>query len=99
MGYFSNSTEGESYEAQYCVRCVHHNPDDGGCPVFLAHLLYNYAECNKRNSILHMLIPINKEGTGNEQCAMFHEDKHKPHPDQYDFLGEALNSGDGTYRP
>lgn len=99
MGYFSNGTEGERYEAQYCVRCIHQNMDDGGCAVWHAHMLYNYRDCNDEDSILHLLIPLKKEGIGNEQCAMFHEDKNKPHPDQYDFLGEALNSGDGTYRP
>lgn len=74
MGYFSNGTEGESYEAQYCSRCVHQKPDDGGCAVFLAHLLHNYDECNKDDSILHMLIPRKKVGVGNEQCAMFYEE-------------------------
>ena len=75
MGYFSNGTESESYEAKYCNRCVHQKPDDGGCAVFFAHLLYNYEECNKEDSILHLLIPRKKEGLGNEQCAMFHEEK------------------------
>lgn len=74
MGYFSNGTEGESYEAKYCIRCVHHKPDDGGCAVFLAHLLHNYRDCNDEDSILHLLIPRKKEGLGNEQCAMFHEE-------------------------
>jgi hypothetical protein len=78
------------YEERYCSRCVHHtDPDDGGCPVFLAHLLHNYEECNNEDSILHLLIPRRKDGLGNEQCAMFYEDKSKPHPDQYD-LEDAI---------
>jgi len=72
MGYFPNGTAGEMYEAEYCDRCVHQKPDDGGCAVFLAHLLHNYEECNKPDSILHLLIPLSKDGLGNEQCEMFH---------------------------
>lgn len=66
MGYFSNGCEGESYEAKYCRNCVH----DERCAVMLAHLLYNYDECNKKDSILHILIPRGKDGF-NEQCKMF----------------------------
>lgn len=72
MGYFSNGTAGEIYEAQYCSRCVHQKLDDGGCRVMLAHMLYNYDECNKPDSILHLLIP--RDGIENKQCTMFHED-------------------------
>jgi len=72
--YFSNGTEGMDYEAQYCARCVHQpeNPDDGGCPVLLAHMLYNYRDCNDTDSILHLLIPRKPDGR-NDQCAMFYE--------------------------
>ncbi len=73
MGYFSNGAEGMDYEARYCRRCVHYGPEDGpGCPVWLAHLLHNYEECNKPESILHLLIPLAADGT-NEQCALFLE--------------------------
>jgi hypothetical protein len=86
MGYFSNGDEGMSYEEQYCSRCVHRgNEDDGGCAVFLAHLLHNYDECNKDDSILHLLIPRSKNGVGNEQCALFYEDKNAPDPNQLGF--------------
>lgn len=72
MGYFSNGTEGQSYEAQYCNRCAHEGPEDGpGCAVLLAHLLYNYDECNNENSILHILIPRSEDGLSNEECQMF----------------------------
>lgn len=73
MGYFSNGTEGEIYEGDYCSRCVHQKIDDGGCAVWFLHMLHNYDECNKPNSFLHSLIPLVKDGIGNEQCLMFHE--------------------------
>lgn len=76
MGYFSNGTEGMDYEAEYCDRCLHQKPDDGGCAVWLAHMLHNYDECNNEKSILHLLIPISKDGCANEQCKMFLEDPH-----------------------
>ena len=81
MGYFSNGTEGGMYEATYCNRCLHQNGPDGnsGCAVWLAHMLKNYEECNKEDSVLHMLIPRTKDHLGNEQCTMFMED---PHHDQ-----------------
>lgn len=75
MGYFSNGSEGMDYEAHYCSRCIHQKPDEGGCMVWLAHLLHNYKECNNKNSILHLLIPRTTDGLGNEQCKMFIE-KH-----------------------
>jgi hypothetical protein len=51
-----------------------YGPEEGpGCPVWLAHLLYNYDECNKDESILHLLIPRTPDGLGNEQCSMFVE--------------------------
>lgn len=71
MAYFSNGTEGESYEAQYCDRCIHQKHDEGGCAVWLAHMLHNYDECNKPDSILHLLIP--RDGIWNRECKMFVE--------------------------
>ena len=70
MAYFSNSTEGEIYRATWCSCCVHDGGEQG-CAVLLAHLLFNYDDCNKPNSILHMLIPRSKDGLENEQCRMF----------------------------
>lgn len=72
MGYFANGTEGMNYEAQYCDKCVHQKAEDGGCAVWLLHLLHSYEDCNKPESHLHKLIPLGKNG-GNEQCTMFHE--------------------------
>ena len=71
MGYFSNGTEGDMYREQYCSRCEHDQNND--CAVLLAHLLYNYDDCNNEKSILHLLIPRRKDGLGNEQCKMFIE--------------------------
>lgn len=72
MGYFSSGSEGDDYAQRYCSRCVHQKPDDGGCAVWLAHMLHNYEECNKPDSILHLLIP-RKPDTFNAECAMFYE--------------------------
>ena len=71
MGYFANGTEGEIYEAEYCSRCVHKSTDEKPCAVWMAHFLKNYEECNNDKSILHMLIPISKDGLHNLQCRMF----------------------------
>jgi hypothetical protein len=79
MGYFSNGTEGYDYEDRYCRRCANYRDksDTGSetCPIIDAHKLYNYDECNKPDSILHILIPFKKEGLGNDECAMFLEKK------------------------
>lgn len=71
MGYFSNGTEGELYQEHFCDRCVH--DVNGDCPVWAAHLIHNYDECNKPDSALHMLIPRSKDGLDNERCRMFIE--------------------------
>ena len=72
MGYFSNGTECEIYEARYCCRCIHNKGEDGdGCMVMLAHLEFNYDECRNMNSILHLLIPRSMDKLGNDQCRMF----------------------------
>lgn len=73
MGYFSNGAEGDFYQEAYCARCVH---NEGGCAVWLAHMLHNYAECNNPNSILHILIPT--EGISNKQCLMFFKSERDP---------------------
>lgn len=72
MGYFPNGTAGADYEAQFCDRCIHQDADGEGCAVWLAHMLFNYRDCNDDGSILHILIPQTKDGLGNEQCRMFH---------------------------
>ena len=71
MGYFANGTDGYDYMARYCDRCVHNFPDDEelGCPVMDAHMLWNYEECNKEDSILHKIIP--RDGVRNGECVFF----------------------------
>lgn len=69
MGYFSNGTEGELYYEDYCSRCVHNKNED--CPIWDAHLLFSYRDCNNPESILHMLIP--RDGVENKACRLFLE--------------------------
>lgn len=73
MGYFPNGTASMDYEERYCSRCAHHDGPDGesGCAIWLAHLIHNYDECNNKDSILHLLIPLSEDGLGNEQCELF----------------------------
>jgi len=70
MGYFSNGTEGDMYEAEWCNNCVHYDQ----CAVWLLHMLHNYDECNNGNSFLHVLIPRDSNGR-NLKCEMFCEGK------------------------
>ena len=83
MGYFSNGTEGMAYQEAYCERCVHwpKDPADGGCAVWLAHLMRNYDDCNDKRSVLHVLIPRSEDGLRNEQCKLFHE-RREPETDR-----------------
>ena len=71
MGYFPNGCAGEDYEARFCNRCVHQDPEGEGCAVWLAHMLHNYNQANNDASILDELIPRTKDGLGNEKCKMF----------------------------
>ncbi len=71
MGYFSNGTERMIYQEEYCTRCVHDINED--CAVWSTHILHNYKERNKKDSILHILIP--RKGIQNEKCRMFWERK------------------------
>ncbi len=71
MAYFSNGTEGGAYEELWCSKCHHQKPEDGGCAVMLAHLLYNYDFCNEEKNPLDVLIPRSKDKLGNEKCEMF----------------------------
>jgi hypothetical protein len=68
MAYFSNGTEGELYIEAVCQHCAHFN--EGSCPVLLLHLAHNYAECNKPDSFLHVLIP--RDGIRNQKCRLFY---------------------------
>jgi hypothetical protein len=72
MGYFSNGSEGDFYQAQYCRRCVH-DRENAFCPVWDLHMLYNYDQLKKpaTRSALAMFIP--EQDGGNGQCSMFVE--------------------------
>ncbi len=84
MAYFSNGTEGTYYEAKFCDRCTHQppNPDDGGCPVFLLHMLWNYSQLDKtevgmaKRHALNILWPRCERGE-NGDCKMFIERETK----------------------
>jgi hypothetical protein len=69
MAYFSNGIEAMDYASWHCDDCVHYP----GCSVLLAHELYNYDECNKPDSILHLLIPRSEDKLCNEDCTMWHK--------------------------
>lgn len=77
MGYFSNMTEWECWASSNCFKCQHwpKGEDDPGCPIEMAHMVYNYELCNEDSNpgkqILDMLIPPAKDGLGNRKCAMF----------------------------
>lgn len=90
MAYFSNGSEGMDYEERYCSRCVHQQEQVGGCPIWQAHMLYNYKECNKEDSILDILIPRTADGLGNEQCKMFFA-KSKVDPNPLPHLGKHVS--------
>jgi hypothetical protein len=34
-------------------------------------MIHNYEECNKKDSILHLLIPRSSDGPWNDKCTMF----------------------------
>lgn len=75
MGYFSNGSEGDAYEARWCVRCRHYGRGVGErqcCPVWWLHLLYNDDQ-QKRPTMaeaLSIFIPRTRVG-GNGRCVMF----------------------------
>lgn len=89
MGYFPNGTEGIMYQEDWCDRCVHDRNQD--CPVWAAHLLHNYAECNNKGSILHMLIPRSADGLHNEACRLFIE--REASADLFQVLQGSRNDG------
>jgi len=100
MGYFSNGTEGQSYEEQYCSKCVHNYQGDVvgkmdgqdvhvSCPVWALHMEHNYAECNKEGSFLDVLIPKEDDGIWNKQCAMFIDRRHVERHGQADLIARS----------
>lgn len=77
MAYFPNMTAWEMWAPDNCFRCAHWPKDEDapGCPVEMAHMLFNYDLCNEKDHpgkvILDMLIPPTKDGCGAQRCAMF----------------------------
>jgi hypothetical protein len=77
MAYFSNGSEGSSYQERYCTRCVHDLQQD--CPVWGLHLAFNYDQIKdgKRTGTVHdflsSLIPDTEDGLHQDECRMFHE--------------------------
>jgi hypothetical protein len=70
MGYFSNGTDGQLYQEEYCERCLFDNYEKGVfCPIWNLHLSHNYEECNNKGSFLHALIP--RDGVHNGRCKFF----------------------------
>ena len=74
MAYFSSGTESMYWATQNCDLCQH---QDGGCAVWLLHLLHNYDQCRDTHvarvfeKCLSALIPRKPDGRGNERCTMF----------------------------
>ena len=70
MAYFSNGTESDMYQDQFCSKCK--NLKDGGCPILDLHLVWNYDLDNEdRTTALNHFIPRSKDGLGNQRCEMF----------------------------
>lgn len=70
MGYFSNGTEGDLYEAEHCATC-RHGGGETECPIWFVHLLHAHGECGTQSAgedILNLLIP--REGARNGKCLM-----------------------------
>jgi hypothetical protein len=78
MAYFSNGTEGEMYDRQYCDRCIHQAEEESTdeCPVKFLHMIDNYDQCgdsDRSKSVklrLELFIPTGKDSFP-EQCKMF----------------------------
>ena len=92
MGYFSNGSEGAYFHDKYCSRCRHmpEDPNDGNCPIMLAHSLYNYEQHKNAdvNAVLDMLI-AEKENF-RQVCQMFVERPTTP------LLDLTINERDGA---
>lgn len=66
MAYFSNGTEGLSYQERYCFQCANwKDREDGkgeGCPIWDLHLFHSYELANQHDDpgkqMLDYLIPM-----------------------------------------
>lgn len=68
MGYFANGLEGETYQDRYCSKCKR----NGDCPIWDAHQMFNYDDCNNDKSVLHFFIPRDEQGN-NKKCCFFRD--------------------------
>ena len=84
MGYFSNGSEGDAYDREWCQHCIH---KAGGCAVWDAHLSRNYEEANNAESILHLLIPRSASDRDNLRCRMF---VPRPQPEAIQALRDQI---------
>lgn len=79
MAYFSNGTEGDMYEAEYCGKC-HWQPEEEPyeCQIMFLHALFNYDQCGKDDrakdlkTCLDALIPTDENGFA-DKCNFFLE--------------------------
>jgi len=93
VAYFPNGTAGMDYEERFCQNCAHYH-EEFSCPCLDAHTMWNYEECNNKNSILHKMIPMDKKGY-NKQCIFYHEkpsNEHVPHNNGIKYKGAAWTS-------
>ena len=75
MGYFPNGSAGSDYHDTFCIRCVH-NQQVAYCPCWAIHMQCNYEECGNENSLLHKMIPLDKNHN-NLKCIFFEENTDK----------------------
>lgn len=67
MAYFSNGTEGYTYEDKYCIHCVNYKGEDDMCAVWDVHQTFNYDQCKDTSrgrvikEMLEILIPSQDE--------------------------------------
>lgn len=80
MGYFSNGTEGEMYEEEFCSRCVHYGEAGESCAILQVHAIWNYDQNRKDKKEIRDLLDdlIPRLNDGNEECNMFHAKREPP---------------------
>lgn len=63
MGTFSNGTEGDTYRAEYCDKCIHDIREN--CPIWGLHLT-----AMAPRAVLDLF--ISRKGIWNDECKLFH---------------------------
>lgn len=88
MAYFSNGSEGDGYQEQWCSRCMNwreHSeiPENWGCIVWDLHLCLNYDQCRDDGikRVLEHFIPTDDDGYP-MVCRMFVESVNADIPGQ-----------------